>query len=123
MVSGGSQSSSSKPYFINFGKNRGQDTQLGAATRAFEEILMPRIFGGSPDVGTEAAINRGRSQLGADFASRGLRGSGLEARAMAEQGARATLGREAAFMQQVMSLIAPLGQASGSSGFNFGFKP
>lgn len=120
MVSGGSQSGSSKPFFLDFKKSRGSDSQLGVATRAFDEIFIPRIFGGSPDVGMERAINRGRQQLSQDAASRGLRGTGLEARMMAESNARQTLGREEQFMQMVFNAIAPMGQASKNSGFNFG---
>ena len=122
MVSGGSQSSSSKPFFLDFDKHQGNN-QLGVASRAFQEILIPRLFGGAPDVGTEAAINRGRQQLSRDASSRGLRGSGIEARMMSNSTAQQVLGREAQFMSMIFNAISPLGQQSKSSGFNFGFKP
>lgn len=108
-MSFGKSSSSNKPTFF--------DGQERAAADAIFNILLPQLYGG-PNAAVERGVQRGQANTSRVLAQRGLTGSGLEARALADVAA----GGEAARQGQQADLLDRLMTSSGQSGRSSSFN-
>jgi hypothetical protein len=103
-LSGGG--SSSKPTFFP-GQRENFITPVFAEGGPVASLLT-----GAPDPGFEAGVQRGSQRLGESLSDQGLTGSGLAAKAFTDFGTRATQGREALRMDQILKFIQPAGTSS-----------
>jgi hypothetical protein len=77
---------------------------------------LQALFGGGPDAGYEAGVNRGMSQLNQNLASQGIFGSPLGGAAASNYLAQAAMGREQNRMQTLLSASRPFGGGSSGGG-------
>jgi hypothetical protein len=104
---GGSKSSSSaKPVFF--------EGQMDAASQAIFDILLPQLYGG-PNAALERGVQRGQANTSRVLAQRGLTGSGLEARALADVAAGGEEARQGQQFDLLNRLMSNAGNASRSS--------
>jgi hypothetical protein len=110
-MSFGKSSSSNAPTFF-----AGQEA---AATNAIFDILLPQLYGG-PNATLERGVQRGQANTSRALAQRGLTGSGLEARALADVAAGGERARQGQQMDIVQRLFTSSGQSGSSSSFDIG---
>ena len=113
-MSFGKTSGSSKPVFFG--------AQSDNADQAINEILLPRLFGGAPDVATEASQARTQEGLNEGLARQGLTGSGLAAKAISNQAVGAGQARDAQLLDLLTRLLTPVRNKSSSQGINLGLS-
>lgn len=85
----------------------GQEALTG---EIFDQILRPRILGGTPTPAGQRQVQRAQTGVQRQFAQRGLSGSGLEAKAISD----AAVGSTRVFEDEMANLLAtalnPAGQ-------------
>ena len=107
---GGSKSSSSaKPVFF--------EGQMDAASQAIFDVLLPQLYGG-PNAALERGVQRGQANTSRVLAQRGLTGSGLEARALADVAAGGEQARQGQQADLLDRLMTSSGQSGSKSAFN-----
>jgi hypothetical protein len=113
-MSMGKSDGSSKPIWA--------DAQKEVRDDVFRNLLFPQAFGGAPDAGTEASINRGREGLTEQLATQGLSGTGLAGRAVGNYEQGALQDREKGRQAVIDRILAPLGQSSNQSALQLGSR-
>jgi hypothetical protein len=81
---------------------------------------LQALFGGGPDVGYEAGVNRGMEQVNQNLAGQGLFGSPLGGLAATQYLGQAQQGREQNRMQTLLSAARPFGGGAGGGGGGIG---
>ena len=102
-------SNSSAPTFF--------EGQQGAASNAIFDILLPQLYGG-PNAALERGVQRGQANTSRVLAQRGLTGSGLEARALADVAAGGEQARQGQQADLLDRLMTSSGQSGSKSAFN-----
>jgi len=108
-MGGRKSSSSAKPVFF--------EGQMDAASQAIFDILLPQLYGG-PNASLERGVQRGQANTSRVLAQRGLTGSGLEARALADVAAGGEEARQGQQADLLNRLMSNAGDTSKKSGFD-----
>lgn len=88
--------------------------QQDLAGSLFSDVLPRFLLEGAPLPGAGAAQARGMQGVGREFASRGLSGSGLEARALGETAVRGAQAQQGAYMDMLDRALTSPGSTSSS---------
>jgi len=100
----------SKPQFFS--------AQSDNANQAIEQLLLPRLFGGSPDVASQANQARAADAQAGALERQGLTGSGLAAKSVADSTSQFNQAQDRALLDILARLLTP--QGNKSSGINIG---